>query len=524
MRPTESGLRQRTEANETESASPERADEGNLTNVVLERAALNLPGARRAAFLARPPELDDSIPTVGAPSASDLRREASAIGRVWLAQDSCEDDGPGRYAFPVFALGRLIGFWDVDFDRLPGAEHEAQFAAFELLILRAAARREAARLRGLVESERECLGHHVRSFQELQGQLDITEQIALTGSFRWTPQDGRQIWTLMNYHLHGYALSDGPPSYQMWMARMHPDDAESFQTAIDVGVAAGEPINVEYRLVMPDGYVRYVLARARPHISGDWIGTVVDVTELRTSEDVLRSTQSALAKVQRVTTLGELAAAIAHEVNQPLTSIVANAGAANRWLQREPPNLERAAASLTSIGQDGRRAGDVIQGLNALMFGRGSKFAPVSMDAVVRESIHMARPDLDKQGVQLVTRLSTEHHQVLGDVGQLQEVLFNLLSNAADAVADNQGQQMLIEISTQVGNDNTIVLEVADTGSGIDAEAAEHIFEAFYSTKATGIGMGLSICRSIVERHRGVLSFRPGVSRGSVFQISLPLI
>jgi signal transduction histidine kinase len=495
------------------------------TKAEVERAALALPGARQAVFSGWPAlPTTDANPVGHGPATpiTGFRDIRHAKGRVWLARDGEDAEGAGQYVFPAFALGHPCGSWTVDFDERP-AKHEAQLVAFERLVSRAAARDEVIRLREVLEAEHASLRHHARHLQDLQGQLDITEQIARTGSFRWNPKDGRQIWTRMNYHLHGYEPSDGSPSFELCMERMHPEDRESFQATVDAGLEAGAPIEVEYRLVMPDGHLRYALARARPDSAGDWIGTVVDVTELRATEDALQATQSALAKALRNTTLGELAAAIAHEVNQPLTSIVANAGAASRWLSREPPNLERAAASLKKIGQDCRRAGNVMRGLNSLSRPGVADFVPVSIQTVVQGIVRLVRPALARQAVQLELALSGGDDRVTGHVAQLQQVLLNLVSNAVDAMADNQGREKVVTLSTRVEGERRMMLEVADTGSGIDPEAADRLFEAFYSTKTTGMGMGLSICRSIVERHRGAISVRPGVPWGSVFQIALPL-
>jgi len=360
-----------------------------------------------------------------------------------------------------------------------------------------------------------------RRLDEAQTLLDLAEAVGRSGSFRWSPADGGQVWTKTNFELHGYDPQVDVPGYAMCIARMHPDDLIDFQATVDQGVEAAREIRVEYRLVMPTGQVRHALARARPFASGDWIGSVVDVSELRAAEDAIGLTQAALAKGLRVTTMGELAAAIAHEVNQPLTSIAANAGAALRWLNRDAPNDERAILSLDNVRREARRAGEIIQGLHALARRAPPRLLPLSGDQIVRDIAALLRPNLERQGVQLRLDLQAGDRPALGEAGQIKQVLMNLMSNAVEAMAENGQEPKILQVTTRAAATGDVELTVADTGPGLQGGAATRAFEPFFSTKSAGMGLGLAICRSIVERHEGTLEAASAQPRGAVFRVRL---
>ena len=228
-----------------------------------------------------------------------------------------------------------------------------------------------------------------------------------------------------------------------------------------------------------------------------------------------------LAHVARVTTLGELTASIAHEVNQPLAAVILNAGTASRWLGAEPPNLEEARNALASIARDGRRASDVIARIRAL-----AKKDPILMDRfdlndAIREVIALTHGEIARNRVALEMNLADPAPPILGDRVQLQQVILNLILNAVEAMNEGEPRELAIETRTDgVGN---LLVSVSDTGKGLDPAKADRLFEPFYSTKPGGMGMGLSICRAIVEAHHGKIWAHANVKRGAAFAFALPL-
>jgi len=245
--------------------------------------------------------------------------------------------------------------------------------------------------------------------------------------------------------------------------------------------------------------------------------------ERKRAGDALQLAQSALAYTTRVMTMGELAASIAHEVNQPLGAMVTSAGSCSQWLAAQPPDLEKARRALDRIISDGRRAGDVIKRIRALMKRQAPRKSSLDVNDTIREVIALTQRELRRNDIVLESQLSEELQPVQGDRVQLQQVLLNLIVNAIEAMSEiNERSRHLTIVSCMEGPD-VVRIEVRDSGLGLDPEHAAHVFEAFYTTKAEGIGIGLSISRSIVEAHGGQLTAGPNAPHGAVFRLSLPV-
>jgi PAS domain S-box-containing protein len=245
--------------------------------------------------------------------------------------------------------------------------------------------------------------------------------------------------------------------------------------------------------------------------------------ERKRAENALQLAQAGLAHVTRVMTIGELTASIAHEVNQPLGAIVTSAGACERWLAAKPPQMEKARRALERIVNDGRRAGEVIKRMRALMKRQAPRKEWLEIDETILEVIALARYQLRRSEILVETRFGHDLPLVRGDKVQLQQVLLNLIINAIEAMSGIKERPRQLTIVSSADGPDTISVEVRDSGTGLNPEHAAHLFEPFYTTKAEGLGIGLSISRSIVEVHGGRLSAAANAPHGTVFLISLPV-
>jgi C4-dicarboxylate-specific signal transduction histidine kinase len=249
----------------------------------------------------------------------------------------------------------------------------------------------------------------------------------------------------------------------------------------------------------------------------------LDLTERKHVEEALRDAQANLAHVVRVTTLGELAASIAHEVNQPLAAVVANAEAGLRWLRRGTPDVDAARRSLEWIIDDGDRASAVIRRVRALADKTSIEKVPLDVNDVVRETIALMRRELISHRVTLRTELTPALPIILGDRVQLQQVIINLVMNGAEAMQSVNGRPRELAIRSRQDETRLVLVGVTDCGVGISAENADRLFDPFFTTKSGGMGMGLSICRSIVEAHDGRLWATANLPHGATFQFTLPV-
>jgi len=253
-----------------------------------------------------------------------------------------------------------------------------------------------------------------------------------------------------------------------------------------------------------------------------FIGTLIDITATKNAQDALRTTQSKLAHITRLTTMHEVTATIAHEVNQPLAAIVANGNAALRWLRKTPPEIAEAVANVNQIISDGHRASEVIASIRGMF--KKDEHAKVLLDvnAVIREVLELLHGELSSKKISVRTKLSRELPQIMADHGQLQQVILNLVTNAVEALSANRLGSRVLHVSSKPGQSDEVIIAVEDSGPGIDPKDLGRIFDAFFTTKSQGMGMGLSICRSIVESHGGRLWASGRHPHGSIFYLTLP--
>jgi PAS domain S-box-containing protein len=291
--------------------------------------------------------------------------------------------------------------------------------------------------------------------------------------------------------------------------------------------ARGEIAGVELQLTRRDGRPIWVQLNARGVGGGAATcleGLLTDITARKQAETALHRTQAELARVTRVTTLGELAASIAHEINQPLAAIVADTTASINWLATDPPDLDSVREALAAVVKDGHRAADVIQRIRELARKTDPRAARLDVNDVAQDVVPLVRTEVLRHGVSLRTELAAALPSVMGDRVQLQQVVLNLVMNGIEAMSavEDRARELLIRSGRLEGDQ--VVVAVQDSGVGIDPRSADQLFDAFFTTKATGMGMGLSIARSIVEAHGGRLWATAGADHGATFQFALPSV
>jgi hypothetical protein len=289
-------------------------------------------------------------------------------------------------------------------------------------------------------------------------------------------------------------------------------------------VETGEPHEIQYRLRRFDGAYRWfhVLGQAAGDAGGKttrWYGLLIDIDDRKNMEEALRQTQERLSRAAQTGTVGEFAASIAHEINQPLAAVVANGHACLRWLSAQPPNLAKAHEAAERIVRDGKDAGEVIRRIRALFKRASVEKTPLDMNEIIGEVLRLTRSELLRRGVEVQTDLGPDLPRVAGDRVQLQQLLFNLVLNGVEAMegaAERPGR--LFIRSTQ--HAEAVLVEVQDCGPGL-AEP-DKVFEAFFTTKENGLGMGLAICRSIVDAHHGRLWAASAHGSGATFCFTVP--
>jgi PAS domain S-box-containing protein len=307
---------------------------------------------------------------------------------------------------------------------------------------------------------------------------------------------------------------------------VHPDDLARFMDEWRAALAEGKPLETEARLRRADGEYRWLLIRAVPlrDEAGkivNWYGTSADVEDLKRAEDALSKSHAELAHVTRLTTMGELAASIAHEVNQPLSAIVNNGSACLRWLNGAAPDIDEAREAARRIIRDGNRAGEVITRIRALLRKTDAEKARLDINQTIREVVKLTQNEAARKGVTLRMDLAADLPPVLGDRVQLQQVILNLVMNGVEAMASAPARPRELLIRSRPYEPDKALVAVQDSGVGLDGQDLEKIFDAFYTTKPQGMGMGLAISRSIVEDHGGRLWAAPNDGPGATFQFTL---
>ena len=354
--------------------------------------------------------------------------------------------------------------------------------------------------------------------------LAEAQHLSRVGSFSWRVATDEIMWSDQLYRIFEIER-DVRVTFEVIGNRVHPDDASLFKTRIERARRDGGEVQLEMRLQMPDRTVKYVHVVAHCRVDRgqlEYIGAVQDVTRRRLSEEALAKVRSELAYVARVTSLGVLTASIAHEVNQPLAGIITNAGTCLRMLGADPPDVDGARETARRTIRDGNRAADVMTRLRDLFSKKEFLLEPLDLNEATREVIALSSSDFQRHRVILQSELADDLPFITGDRIQLQQVILNLLRNASDAMLDVHDRPRLLLIRTTRETGDRVRLTVRDAGIGIPPQSLDSLFDAFYTTKSGGMGIGLFVSRSIVERHDGRLWAEPNDGPGATFSFSIP--
>ena len=437
-----------------------------------------------------------------------------AVGTIWVIAHSIRR----RFDAEDLRLLESMG-------RFASAAYQAMESIENLTLENAAREKAEMELRGLTDGLEAQVQVRTEELRRSEAFLAEAQRLSKTGSFCWRVAGDEITWSEQLYRIFEFDQS-GPVTIELICSRVHPEDLPPLNDMIDRARGAGSDFEYEHRLLMPDHSIKYLhlVAHATRDQDGrlEYIGAVQDVTQRRLSEDALGKARSELTHVARVTSLGVLTASIAHEVNQPLSGIVTNASTCLRMLAADPPNVDGARETARRTIRDGHRASEVITRLRALFGKKDATTESVDLNQAAREVIALSLGDLQRSRVILRPELAEDLPPVTGDRVQLQQVILNLLRNASDAMSAVDDRPRELVIRTQRDEGDGVRLSVQDAGAGLELKDMDRLFEAFYTTKSDGMGIGLSVSRSIIESHHGRLWAAPNDGPGATFAFSIP--
>ena len=368
------------------------------------------------------------------------------------------------------------------------------------------------------------------TLRQTEAYLEEAQRLTHTGSWAWNVARRENVhWSQEQYRLFGLDPESNSPSFETAYQRIHPDDRATFNNAVEEAIRKRSDFEVDFRIVLPDGSTKYSRSVGHPVFSAsgelvEFVGTGIDVTERRLAEkerERLRQVQADLAHINRATTIGELTASLAHEINQPIAAAVTDAKTCLRWLAREQPDIAEARETAARMVKAVTRASDIVSRLRQLFKKGAPQTSVVNVSEVIQEMVVLLRSEASRYSVSIQAELSADSPQVMADRVQLQQVLMNLMLNGIEAMHDTKSGGQLT-IRSLRGEGGQLLISVSDTGVGLPPEQADQIFNAFFSTKAQGTGMGLSISRSIVESHGGRLWATSNYGAGATLSFTLP--
>jgi PAS domain S-box-containing protein len=358
--------------------------------------------------------------------------------------------------------------------------------------------------------------------------LAQAQRLAHIGSWVWEVPARNALYISEEwYRVYGFDPKDGVPTWEQQLEHVHPEDSARWQATIDRAIAEKSDYDVEFRILPPDGSLRFIQSVGRPVLSPSgellqFVGVSMDVTESRRAEkerERLREELAHLAHLNRVSTLGELTASLAHEIKQPIGATVTNAEACLRLLGRDQPDLPEAREAALEIVRDARRAADIVDRVRSLYQKGSSKLDIVNVNEVIGEMVILLHNEANRHSIAIRTDLAEGLPRFKADRLQLQQVLMNLMLNGIEAMRDTSGE---LSIKAQLAGDGQLLISVADTGVGLSVDNIDKIFDPFFTTKAQGTGLGLAITRSIIASHGGRIWATPNSGRGATFNFTLP--
>jgi PAS domain S-box-containing protein len=343
---------------------------------------------------------------------------------------------------------------------------------------------------------------------------NVSQDLLVVADLDGTYLSVNPAWTT----ILGWSALDLIGRTSQWL--LHADDQETTRAEISRLAAGKNTSRFENRFRHKEGSFRWISWKAAPD-QGRIYAMGRDVTDLKDAEKTLQEIREELSQVAQRTMLAAMSAAIAHEIKQPLAAIVTNANAGLRWLNRTPPELNEARATFERIAGDGRRANEVVQSVRGMIAKTDQGLTSLDISELIRDTIVLVRRDLEAAGILVQLKLAPRLPSISGHQGRLQQVILNIVTNAADAMRAVADRERVLTV-TCASEAESVVVSVQDSGTGIDKNNAERIFEPFFTTKRNGMGIGLAVCRTIIQAHGGQLSASPALPHGSVFRIVLP--
>jgi signal transduction histidine kinase len=445
-----------------------------------------------------------------------------AAGSHSFSEDEyiCQKGSRSILCVPLIKQAKLIGLLYLENSQTSHAFTPARVLVLKLLASQAAISIENARLYADLVTENS-------EREKIEKALAEAQRISHTGSWHWHVKTGAIDASQECLRIFDIDPAVGAFSYSIYMAKVHPEDRRFVEQSLDAAAQAASMFRYENRIVTVDGSVKHVQSIGHPNMTSqgdiEFVGPIIDITDRKRAEEALRRSQSELARVARLSTMGELAGSIIHEVNQPLTALITGAEACVRWLGREDPDLGEARRVIANVVKEGQRAADVIKGLRTLARKSSLELSNVNINDAIREVLVLLRGDFERGGVTLDVDLTSHDIAIVGDRVQLQQVLINLIRNGIEAMSTGGNRTSTLKISSRSLESGEALVRVEDSGVGISSGIADRIFDPLFTTKDNGMGMGLSISRSIVEAHRGRIWTTPNQPFGTVFQFTVPM-